>query len=71
MSASIFYKEDGLSDARHIELWMGRGGRVRVRVENQLIFGEKGEVLAAFDLKIRKQIEADDMAATILKMAWG
>ena len=68
MAASIFYKEDGLADARHIELWMGRGGKVRVRVENQLIFGEKGRVLAAFDLKTQKQVEADQMAATILKM---
>ncbi len=68
LSASIYFKEDGLSVPRHIELWMGRGGRVRVRVENQLIFGEKGEVVAAFDLKTKKQVEADGMAAAILKM---
>jgi hypothetical protein len=68
LSASIFYKEDGLSDVRHIELWMGRGGKVRVRVEDQLIFGQNGEVVAAFDLKTKKQIEADEMAAMILEM---
>ena len=60
--ASIYTKDNGLSVPEQIELWMGRGGKVRIRMDNELIFAEKGKVLAAFDLKTRKQIEPGQMA---------
>ena len=57
MYASIYSKQDGLSDAEQIELWMGKGCKVRIRTEDKLIFAEKGKVLASFDLNTRKQTE--------------
>ena len=68
MSASIYIKDDGLAQPEHIELWMGRGCKIRVRMGDQLIFAEKGEVLAAFDLKTRKQTEPDRMGAGMIKL---
>ncbi len=67
-SASIYSKENGLSRPEHIELWMGQGGKVRVRLGQQLIFAEKGEILAAFDLNTRKQTDPDAMAVGTIKM---
>lgn len=67
-SASIYSKENGLSRPEHIELWMGQGGKVRVRLGQQLIFAERGEILAAFDLKTRKQTDPNAMAVGIIEM---
>ena len=67
-SASIYMKDDGLSQPEQIELWMGRGCKVRVRIGNQLIFAEKAEVIAAFDLKTRKQTEPDRMGARMIQL---
>jgi len=68
MHASIYTKENGLSTPEQIELWMGRGTKVRIRMGDQLIFAEKGKVLAAFDLKTRKQIEPGQMAVMFTEL---
>jgi hypothetical protein len=67
-SASIYSKENGLSKPEHIELWMGQGGKARVRLGQQLIFAERGEILAAFDLRTRKQTDPNEMAVGIIEM---
>ena len=68
LSASVYIKDDGLSTPEHIELWMGKGCKVRVRIGNQLIFAQKAEVLAAFDLKTKKQTEPDEMGAAMIRL---
>jgi len=68
MYASIYNKEDGLSAPEHIELWAGKGCKIRIRMGEELIFAEKGKVLAAFDLKTRKQIEPDGMAVAFVEL---
>lgn len=67
-SASIYMRDNGLAQPELMELWMGRGGKVRMRVGNQLIFAEKGEVLAAFDLKTRKQVDPDRTAVQMIQL---
>ncbi|MCP4450582.1 MAG: redoxin domain-containing protein [Planctomycetes bacterium] len=67
-SASIYSKENGLSKPEHIELWMGQGGKVRMRLGTQLIFAEKGEILAAFDLKSRKQTDPNHMGTALIRL---
>ena len=67
-SASIYQKQNGLSKPEHIELWMGQGGKVRIRIGQQLIYAEKGEVLAAFDLKSRTEVDPNHMAVNMIKM---
>ena len=66
MYASIYNKQDGLSAPEHIELWAGKGCKVRIRMGDKLIFAEKGQVLAAFNLKTRKQTEPDPMAVAFV-----
>ncbi|NQV33434.1 MAG: redoxin domain-containing protein [Phycisphaeraceae bacterium] len=67
-SASIYSKENGLSKPEHIELWMGQGGKVRVRIGQQLIYAEKGEVLAAFDLKSRTEVDPNYVGVNLINM---
>jgi hypothetical protein len=67
-SASIYQKENGLSKPEHIELWMGQGGKVRIRIGQQLIYAEKGEVLAAFDLKSRTEVDPNRMGVNMIHM---
>jgi len=68
LHASIYSKENGLSSPEQIELWMGKGGKVRIRMGEELIFAEKGRVFAAFDLKTRKQIEPSQMALMFVEV---
>ena len=68
MYASIYNKQDGLSAPEHIELWAGKGCKVRIRMGDKLIFAEKGKVLAAFDLKTRKQAEPGQMAVGFVEL---
>jgi tetratricopeptide (TPR) repeat protein len=67
-SASIYIKEDGAtSEPKQMELWMSRDGRSRLRVGKQVIFAEDGEVIRAFDITSRSQIEPDEMAVFFLQ----
>jgi len=67
-SASIYIRDNGLARPELMELWMGRGGKARLRLGDQLIFAEKGEVLAAFDLKNRRQVDPDRTAVQMIQL---
>jgi hypothetical protein len=64
--ASIYIRRDALAQPQHFELWMGRGGRARMRVDEQVIFGQTGRVTRAFDIRRRRQTEVNKGAADIL-----
>jgi hypothetical protein len=49
-------------------LWMGKGGYARMRVGSQVVFGRDGQVSRAFDIRRRQAVEADAIAAQILRM---
>lgn len=66
--ASIYVKADALARPEQFELWMGQGGRARMRVGDQVIFGRNGQVTEAFDIRRRCEVEADKTAAGIVRL---
>jgi hypothetical protein len=66
--ASIYMKQNALAQPQHCELWMGRGGNARVHVGSQVVFGRDGHVTRAFDVRQRREVEADRVAADLIGM---
>jgi len=66
--ASIYVKDNALAEPRQFELWMGKGGYARMRVGSQVIFGRNGRVMRAFDIRRRRDVEADPTAADIVRI---
>ncbi len=67
-SATVYRKEDATSQPVQYELWVGREGRVRVRVGNEVAFGEKGELTRAFDVEMREDAVVDRKAEGLVRM---
>ena len=67
-SATIYMKQDALEEPRQLELWMGPGGRARMRIGHQVIFGRADQVLKAFDIRKRMEVEPDMQAVELLDM---
>lgn len=65
-SASIYFKDDVTSEPQQIELWMNRAGKTRMRIGTQVIFGNQGKVVEAFDIKTRARVEPDERAVVFL-----
>ncbi len=54
-SATIYVKDHATADPVQLELWMAQGGKLRLRVGNQMIFGEKGKVIETIPLTGSKE----------------
>jgi hypothetical protein len=67
-SATIYMKADALEEPRQIELWMGPEGRARLRIGHQVVFGQSGRELKAFDIRRRNEVEPDRQAVEFLDM---
>ena len=67
-SVTLYIREDALSDVQQMELWMGDGGRTRIKTGSQVLFGLQGKVTRAFDVRERKEVEADRRAVNLLRM---
>jgi tetratricopeptide (TPR) repeat protein len=70
-SAVFYEKDDALAQPEQIELWMGQGGNVRMRMGPQVIFGQSGNLTKAFDISKRSQAEPDPRAKRMLEMLAG
>jgi len=78
-SAAIYIKEGATAEPKQIELWMSRDGRARLRTGTQVIFGYEGKVTRAFDIKTRREVEADEhsgfllskLGAAVIKVIFG
>jgi len=66
-SATIYVRDDALAAPKQLDLWMGRGGRVRLKTGPQVIFAARGRVTKAFDVKQRKEVEPDRLALNMLR----
>lgn len=66
--ASIYMKSDAVAQPQHFELWMGKSGHSRIHTGSQVIFGWQGRVLRAFDIRQRREIEADPAAINIIQV---
>ncbi len=67
-SAVFYEKDDALDEPEQIELWMGQGGNVRMRMGSQVIFGQGGKITKAFDMSNRSQVEPDSRGERMLEM---
>jgi hypothetical protein len=65
-SAVVYIRDNVLDEPRQFELWMGQGGRARLRVGSQVIFSCPGEIPRAFDIEKRCQVEPDLRAVALL-----
>jgi hypothetical protein len=65
---SIYMKEGTLAQPQQFELWMGKGGYIRMRVGPQVIFARHGRVSHAFDVHRRSEVEVDPLALDIIRM---
>ena len=66
-SATIYFRDSALAETKQLELWMGRGARARLKVGTQVIFATRGQVTKAFDVKQRKEVEADRLPGGLLR----
>ncbi len=67
-SATLYMKDNATAQPEQIELWMNQAGRSRFRIGNQIIFGNKGKITKAFDLKTRNEIEPDYKAVALVDL---
>lgn len=66
--ASIYVRHNALDEPRQFELWMGKGGDARMRVGSQVVFAKDASVTHAFDVRARREVQADRTAADIIEM---
>ena len=66
-SAVVYIKNGVLDEPRQFELWVGQGGRARIRVDSQVIFSCEGEMTRAFDIEKRQEVEPDLRAVQLLE----
>ena len=60
-SASVYVKARGDAEPAQVELWMGQGGKLRLRSGNQVVFGEKGRLIDTIQIAPPGQV-SDSMA---------
>lgn len=66
-NATMYIKEDGATgEPMQMELWWSRNGRVRIRIDTQVVFARNGAVTDAFDITTRGEVEANEWARMIL-----
>jgi len=67
-NATLYIKDDATTQPEQIELWMNQAGRSRLRIDNQVIFAQKGKITKAFDLKTKSETEPDPRAVSLAEM---
>ena len=67
-SATLYMKDNATAQPEQIELWMNQAGRSRFRYGNQIIFGNKGKITKAFDLKTLNEIEPEYRAVALVNL---
>ncbi len=45
LNATIYVKSHALAEPVQIEIWMGQGGKLRMRAGHEIIFGENGRII--------------------------
>jgi hypothetical protein len=55
-SATLYVKDHGAADPVQLELWMGQSGKFRLRAGNQVVFGEKGQLLETVELSAADEV---------------
>ena len=67
-SATLYMKNDATAQPDQIELWMNQKCLSRLRFDDQVVFGQKGKVTKAFDIKHRSEVEPDHRAVALVRL---
>jgi hypothetical protein len=63
------YPLNPLVEPEFVELWVGKGNRIRIRSGSKVTFAEKGKILNTFDLITRTETYADSNTYAIVNKA--
>ena len=66
-NATFYIKDNVSSDPKQIDIWMGHGGRARVKVREQLLFAQNGKIISGFNYVKKEKIDI----AKYDSEAWG
>lgn len=66
--ATVYVKDHPLAETNQFDLWMGKGGKVRLRYGNQIVFADPNGIRAAYDVVYREKIKPKDDAAYIISL---
>lgn len=68
-NAVMYFKEDAAAEPRQIELWVSSAHKARVRIGDQVLFADQGQVVAGYDFQRRAALdpsEYDEMGEGII-----
>lgn len=69
-NAILYFKEDAASEPKQIELWVSSEHKARVRVGSQVLFADKGKIVAGYDFCNKRALDPvkyDETAEAILE----
>ena len=69
-NAVLYYKEDAASEPKQIELWVSSKHQARLRVDSQVLFADKGKIVAGYNFKNKRvldEMEYDEMGQAIIE----
>jgi hypothetical protein len=56
-SAVFYHKENAQSQPEQIELWVGKGGKARIHINEQIVFCSDGHIQKVFDMETGMETE--------------
>lgn len=64
--ATVYFKENPLAKTIQYELWMGKGGKIRIHYNKQVIFADHDGLQHAYDVVTRHEEQPDDSVLHII-----
>ncbi len=58
-NATFYIKDNVSDDPKQIDIWMGHGGRARVKVREQMLFAKNGKIISGFNYIKKEKIDID------------
>ncbi|MBD3265733.1 hypothetical protein GF373_03620 [bacterium] len=65
--ASVYFKEHPLAETTQFDVWMGKGGKVRLHFGNQVIFANPQGIQQTFDIIYREAVQPHKDGAKIIQ----
>jgi len=66
--AIVYAKDMTSASAIQFEIWMGEGGKVRVRCGRQIVFADKRGIQKTYDVLRRRETKPEDNAVHVVKL---
>ena len=59
-NATFYLKENTSAEPVQIDVWMGRGGKARIKVKEQVLFAKNGKLISGFNYVNKKELDDDN-----------